>query len=159
MTEKWNCNEGARMIKTELANRLQESGLFREVKVTENGILCTCEPEKIRDVARLMQSLGLRTVLTVEVVDFPRTRKFVLLYTFTSLEDPKLSTVLVHVKTAVPRDRPEIDSIADIFPAADYFERECYEMFGVVFRGNEECKGTFFLDKSLERAFPQRKRP
>ncbi len=146
------------MIRTELVNKLQESGLFKYVKITENGLLCSCNPDKIRSVAELMKKLGFRTILTINVVDFPRSGKFILLYTFTSLDNPELGKVLVHVKTSIPRDKPEIDSIADIYPAADYFERECYEMFGVVFRGNEECKGTFFLDKSLERTFPQRKK-
>ncbi len=145
------------MTTKELATKLKNTGLFKYVKITENGILCSADPENIRKIAELLKSMGFTTLLTINVVDFPKSRKFVLLYTFTSLENVELSKILIHVKVAVPRDKPEIDTICDIYPAADYFERESYEMFGVTFRGNPECKSTFFLDKSLERAFPQRK--
>jgi NADH-quinone oxidoreductase subunit C len=42
------------------------------------------------------------------------------------------------VSTRVPADRPEILSIVDLFPAADWHEREAAEMFGVRFIGHPD---------------------
>jgi NADH-quinone oxidoreductase subunit C len=40
------------------------------------------------------------------------------------------------VKVVVPRDKPTIPSVADIWPAAEWHEREAYDMMGIVFDGH-----------------------
>ncbi len=40
------------------------------------------------------------------------------------------------VKVVVPRDRPHIPSVADVWPAAEWHEREAYDMMGIVFDGH-----------------------
>jgi NADH-quinone oxidoreductase subunit C len=35
---------------------------------------------------------------------------------------------------------PEIDSAVELFPAADFQEREIYDMFGIVFRGHPDLR-------------------
>ncbi|WBC19707.1 NADH-quinone oxidoreductase subunit C [Solwaraspora sp. WMMA2080] len=40
------------------------------------------------------------------------------------------------LRTRVPRERPELLSVVDVFPGADWHERETYEMFGVHFVGH-----------------------
>jgi NADH-quinone oxidoreductase subunit C len=42
----------------------------------------------------------------------------------------------VLVRTKVPREAPEVESIVDIYPGAGWPERETHEMFGVQFAGN-----------------------
>ncbi len=42
----------------------------------------------------------------------------------------------VRVEVAVPDDDPQIPSIVGIYPAADWHERETYDMFGIVFTGH-----------------------
>jgi len=37
------------------------------------------------------------------------------------------------VKVSVPRDNPHIDSVADVWSAADWHEREAYDLMGIVF--------------------------
>jgi len=37
------------------------------------------------------------------------------------------------VKVKVPRDNPHIPSVADVWPAADWHERETYDLMGIVF--------------------------
>ena len=39
------------------------------------------------------------------------------------------------VKTKLPNERPSIDTIADIYKAADWYERELSEMFGIRIKG------------------------
>jgi len=50
-----------------------------------------------------------------------------------------LSAGLV-VKTKVPKDDPSIDSVFGVWPAADWQEREVYDMFGVTFVGHPDLR-------------------
>lgn len=40
------------------------------------------------------------------------------------------------LRTRVPRDEPAVDSIVDLYPGADWHERETHEMFGIDFPGH-----------------------
>ena len=44
----------------------------------------------------------------------------------------------IRVKAMLPAEGPEIDSITDLFPTANFQEREAFDFFGVVFRGHPE---------------------
>jgi NADH-quinone oxidoreductase subunit C len=44
----------------------------------------------------------------------------------------------LRVKAMLPAESPEIDSATELFPTADFQEREAYDFFGVVFRGHPE---------------------
>lgn len=43
------------------------------------------------------------------------------------------------VKIKVPRDRPHVPSVADVWPAAEWHERETYDLLGIVFDGNPDA--------------------
>lgn len=65
-------------------------------------------------------------------------------------EEPRLGVVYelldmttadrISVKTRVPVDEPEVDSVVDLWPGADHPEREVYDMFGVVFAGHPHLR-------------------
>jgi len=42
------------------------------------------------------------------------------------------------VKVKVPRDNPHVASVADVWPAAEWHEREAYDLLGIVFDGNPD---------------------
>jgi NADH-quinone oxidoreductase subunit C len=44
----------------------------------------------------------------------------------------------LRVKAMLPSESPEIDSAVDLFPTANFQEREAYDFFGVIFRGHPE---------------------
>jgi len=44
------------------------------------------------------------------------------------------------VKTAVPEKDANVDSVVSVWPAADWFEREVWDMFGVSFKGHPNLK-------------------
>jgi NADH-quinone oxidoreductase subunit C len=47
--------------------------------------------------------------------------------------------VRLRVKCSVGPE-PEIPSVVPLWPTADWLERECYDMFGVVFRGHPDLR-------------------
>ncbi|MDH4249183.1 MAG: NADH-quinone oxidoreductase subunit C [Deltaproteobacteria bacterium] len=42
----------------------------------------------------------------------------------------------LRVKVALPENALEVDSITGLWTAADWYERECQEMYGIVFKGH-----------------------
>jgi NADH-quinone oxidoreductase subunit C len=44
----------------------------------------------------------------------------------------------IRVKAMLPSEVPEIDSVTELFPTANFQEREVFDFFGVVFRGHPE---------------------
>jgi NADH-quinone oxidoreductase subunit C len=59
--------------------------------------------------------------------------------------------VLLRVKVELPKDRLlEVDSIADLWRAADWLEREVYDMFGITFRGHPDLRRILMWDTYAE---------
>ncbi|MDQ3783018.1 MAG: NADH-quinone oxidoreductase subunit C [Actinomycetota bacterium] len=44
----------------------------------------------------------------------------------------------VRVRVGVPADAPHLATISDIYPGANFYERETYDMFGIVFDGHPD---------------------
>jgi NADH-quinone oxidoreductase subunit C len=59
------------------------------------------------------------------------------------------------VKLRVPTDAPEVPSVVDQWPTADFQEREVYDMFGVVFPGHPDLR-RILMPEDYE-GYPQRR--
>jgi NADH-quinone oxidoreductase subunit C len=61
------------------------------------------------------------------------------------------------VKSQIPKGAPlEIDSVYDIYRSADWLERECYDMFGIRFRGHPDLR-RLLMWESYKEGYPLRK--
>jgi NADH-quinone oxidoreductase subunit C len=61
----------------------------------------------------------------------------------------------ITVKARVATEKPEIDSVVDLWPTADHQEREVYDMFGVTFTGHPDLR-RILMPEDYE-GFPQRR--
>jgi len=62
---------------------------------------------------------------------------------------------MIVLKTIVSdRENPEIDSLCSLWPAADFHEREVYDLLGIKFRGHPDLR-RLFLDSTW--GYPLRK--
>jgi NADH-quinone oxidoreductase subunit C len=61
----------------------------------------------------------------------------------------------LNVKTRVGVDDPRLPSVVDLFPTANFHEREVYDMFGVVFEGHPDLR-RILMPEDYE-GFPQRR--
>ena len=52
---------------------------------------------------------------------------------------------IIVLKFNVPKKKPVVETIADIFPNADYYEREIHDFFGIEFEGNPKLHLKLFL--------------
>jgi NADH-quinone oxidoreductase subunit C len=61
----------------------------------------------------------------------------------------------LNVRTRVGIDGPEVPTVCDIWPGANYQEREVYDMFGVVFAGHPDPR-RILMPEDYE-GYPQRR--
>lgn len=52
----------------------------------------------------------------------------------------------IAIKVRVDRDNPNIPSVADVWPAADWHEREAYDLLGIVFDGHPDLRRILCCD-------------
>ena len=63
----------------------------------------------------------------------------------------------LRIKAQIPKGAPlEIDSVYDIYRGADWLERECYDMFGIRFRGHPDLR-RLLMWESYKEGYPLRK--
>lgn len=63
-----------------------------------------------------------------------REPRFDTVITLTSLTPPERLRIIV----GVPGDDPTVPSITGVFPGADFYEREAYDLFGLQFTGHPD---------------------
>ena len=61
----------------------------------------------------------------------------------------------MNVKTRLGADDPHLPTVVDLFPTADFQEREVYDMFGVVFDGHPDPR-RILMPEDYE-GYPQRR--
>ena len=63
----------------------------------------------------------------------------------------------LRIKAQLPKGAAlEIDSVMDIYKSADWLERECFDMFGIRFRGHPDLR-RILMWESYKEGFPLRK--
>lgn len=84
-------------------------------------------------------SLRYNYLADVTAVDWPeRDPRFDVVYHLLSLETWAVIRLKVRVGDADtgPDEEPEVDSVIGVWPAADWFEREVFDLMGIRFRGH-----------------------
>ena len=68
----------------------------------------------------------------------------------------------LRLHVGVPEDDPTIDSVIGVWRGADWFERECYDLLGVLFRGHPFLRRILthddFQGHALRKDYDQRQR-
>ena len=109
-------------------------------------------PQKIRAVLEHLQGKGYTMIASLHGVDYyPQEPRLGVLYEM--LDRTRVDRI--SVKARVHTDDPRIESVVDLFPTAEFPEREVYDMFGVVFDGHPDLR-RILLPEDYE-GFPQRR--
>jgi NADH-quinone oxidoreductase subunit C len=67
---------------------------------------------------------------------WPAEPRFCLIYAFYALA----TNVFLRLRVRLPGTSPEVDSLEPVYPAANWHEREVYDMFGITFRGHSDLR-------------------
>jgi NADH-quinone oxidoreductase subunit C len=94
------------------------------------------------------------SIIDVTAIDWPgRTRRFDVVYHFLS---PRLNQ-RIRIKVETDETTP-VPSIIGLFPGADWFERETYDLYGVLFSGHPDMRRILtdygFAGHPLRKDFP-----
>jgi NADH-quinone oxidoreductase subunit C len=109
-----------------------------DIAVDRGTLVVRVVPATLVAVAeRLKSKLGFDLLLDVTAVDWPgRQPRFEVVYHFCST----VHHGRVRVKTCVAEDDAIVDSLVPLYGSAGFMERECHDMFGIVFRGNHDLR-------------------
>lgn len=107
----------------------------------ERGDGTPCVRVKKDGVRPLMEALknacGFETCTFVTAVDRDEhTPRFELVWEFLSIQHNDR----LRVRCLSNEEFPTVPTIVDLWPGAAFFERECYDMFGVVYEGNPDLR-------------------
>lgn len=87
-------------------------------------------------LATARQELNIRHLSYLTVVD--RQGSFDITYALADLRGAD-----VRVKTTIEGDEPVIGTVTQVYPTANWHEREAYDMFGIAFAGHPDLRRTY----------------
>ncbi len=92
----------------------------------------------IADLCRFLKSrYSFVRLSSVTAVDrHPAAPRFEVIYHLHSIDRGER----LRLKCLLTADSPEIDSVTGVWRAADWYEREIFDLFGVIFRGHPNLK-------------------
>jgi NADH-quinone oxidoreductase subunit C len=109
-------------------------------------------PERIKPVLEHLQTKGYTFLASLHGVDYyPDEPRLGVLYELLDMQ----RVDRISVKARVHTNNPRIPSAVDLFPGADFPEREVYDMFGVQFEGHPDMR-RILMPEDYE-GFPQRR--
>ena len=132
------------MNKEELKIRLEtllSSPSFEEGAEWTTVIIGPAEWEGVARQLRSGEGLDFDYLFCVTAVDW-RTH-FTMVYHLTST----VHRHMLVVKIKLDRERPEIQTVSNIWRTAEFHEREAYDLFGVVFTGHPDLRRLFMTDE------------
>jgi NADH-quinone oxidoreductase subunit C len=97
------------------------------------------------DIVSTLHSLklvGFNQLTLITAVDWIKERQFEVVYILYS----NAQKVVTIIKTLIPRENSEIETIEDLYPNAHKYEVELTEMFGIKVRGNPDSGKPFILE-------------
>jgi NADH-quinone oxidoreductase subunit C len=108
-------------------------------QIAYGELTLTVEPEKIVDVLRFLYDdprLAFVCLIDICGVDWPaRAKRFDVVYHLLSPHHNRR----IRLKVATDEDTP-IPSVTPVYPGADWFERETYDFYGVLFTGHPDLR-------------------
>jgi len=108
-------------------------------KLAFNQLTVAVHAERIIDVVRFLRddpACRFVNLTDITAVDYPgREKRFDVIY---NLLSPTLNT-RIRLR-AEAGEETQVPSIISVFPGADWFERETYDLYGVIFTGHPDMR-------------------
>ncbi|MCX7825552.1 MAG: NADH-quinone oxidoreductase subunit C [Verrucomicrobiae bacterium] len=110
-------------------------GTARVVDYTAKGYHfdATVAPQQVVEAARLLDQIGF-ALDAITGVDWIAQNEMEVVYDFFHPS----ANLRVVVRTRIPREKPEVPTISEVFPGANWHERETHDFFGIRFSGHPD---------------------
>lgn len=93
----------------------------------------------------------LTDVCGIHYPDNDKEKQFAVVYHMHNWYD----NVRIRIKCFLDGDKPEIDTVTNLFLGANWQERETYDFYGIIFKGHPQLKRILNMDEMV--SFPMRK--
>lgn len=126
---------------TELLKNLNSRGLEAE-KICDGEIKVIANRDNFISHLHYLQSINYEHLANINGVDYIDENEFEVVYQIYSYSE-KIHIVF---KVRIPREKPVIQSIVDLWEQAQFYEREVHEFYGIYFEGNKDLSPLFLED-------------
>ena len=130
---------------------------FGKVAVAHHVVVCELETPQFRAaVHALKHQLAFDMFLDVTAVDWPDDAlRFEVVHHFYSTT----KKIRVRLKCRVPESAPVVPTLRELYGSANYMERECHDMYGIKFDGNDDLRAILlyegFVGHPLRKDYPK----
>ena len=101
----------------------------------------TVDSSKILDVCRFLRNeQGFNVLQVIAGIDYPDRGKIEVAYVIADFTDDKELILKVEVDRGDDQFLPKVDSVCSVWKAADWQERETYDLIGVNFVGHPDLR-------------------
>lgn len=94
----------------------------------------TIESSKVLETAKYLKANGFKVLEVVSATDF---KDYIEVAYVVATFDPANNKEVI-IKAKLDRNNPEVESVCSIWKAANFQERECYDMMGIVFKNHPD---------------------
>ena len=120
------------------------SEALTDAKFDRGELTLTIAAGQIRAAAAMVQSAGYNFFEDVTAVDwFPSSPRFQLSYHIVSHSYKER----IRLRVMVDGEEPAVESITSIWPSANFYEREVFDLFGIIFEGHPDLRRIMMPDE------------
>ena len=110
--------------------------------------------EKITSILKNNNICKFRTLIDVTAIDYPEEEeRFILVYHYLSMQQ----NIRIRIKSSI-KDGQVVPSITNLFTSANWFEREVFDMYGILFSNHPDMRRILtdygFKGHPLRKDFP-----
>jgi NADH-quinone oxidoreductase subunit C len=114
-----------------------------DARFDRSELTLTIVPEQIRDAAATVQTAGYNFLEDLTAVDwFPSAPRFQVSYHILSHGYKEY----IRLRVMLEDPNPAVDSITPVWPSANFYEREVFDLFGIHFEGHPNLRRIMMPD-------------
>ncbi len=115
------------------------SGKMKQLQENTFPASIFVEADAVVDVCRFLKKedgLEFLSLICLSGVDLKEQNKMAVVYHLGSMKHKHT----ISIKAELDRSNPHIPTVESVWPVADWYEREVYDLFGVIFDGHSDLR-------------------
>jgi NADH-quinone oxidoreductase subunit C len=114
-----------------------------DARFDRGELTLTIAPEHIKDAAHAIKAAGYNAFEDVSAVDwFPSSPRFQVSYHILSHAHKER----IRLRVMLPAESPTVETVTSVWPGANFYEREVFDLFGIHFEGHPNLRRIMMPD-------------